>query len=445
MHNTVSTDRPEADIYPAGAPRAWFAVAVFFVVYSLSYLDRSIMTLLVEPIKAGLGISDTQIGILQGVAFGVFYAAFGLPLGWLVDRYSRRGVVFGGMTLWSLAATGCGLASNYWQLLVARFGVGMGEASVNPAAYSLFADLFPKRRLSLALGIFGAGSAIGSAMAYMGGGYLIEALEKAGSITVPVFGSLDPWQQVFILTGLPGVAVAMLLWLVHDPRKPGTKAAPRPKVEGMWAYMVQHKRYYLGHFIGCGIFAAVAYTAAWLPTLMVRRFEMPISSVGLILGIASVLVSVPGFLFTGWLADRWFASGRRDAHLRYFVLTGPLLALVGAAGFHFAPNVGVVMITIVIINFLQPMTGPAVAQLQMATPPEFRGRISAIYGLFFNLMGMCLGPPSVALLTDFFFRDTNRINDSLALVYLVGNLLGAFVLWLTLKPSRAILAERGVA
>lgn len=444
MHGAgAPTEDAAAQDYPAGARRAWFAVSIFLVVYILSYLDRQVIGLLVEPIKASLGISDFQVGMLQGVAFGLFYAAFGLPLGWLVDRYSRRGVVYFGMTLWSLAAAACGLASNFWQLLIARFGVGIGEASVNPAAYSLFADLFPKRRLALALGVFGAGSMVGSALALIAGGVLISELQKLGTMTWPIVGTLEPWQMVFICTGLPGVFFAFLLWLVHDPRTGKPVAQPDPKAPGLWRYMMEHKGYYLGHFVGCGIFAAVAYAIAWLPTMMLRRYDMDIAEVGISMGIAGISAGIPGFLFTGWLADRWFAGGRKDAHLRYFVVTGPILAIVGAVGFHYATSFWMLLPFLLTIHFLQPMTGPAVAQLQMATPPEFRGRVSAVYGLFFNLIGMCLGPPSVAFFTDFVFKDTMRVNDSLAVVYLGGNLLGALVLWLTLKPSRQILTERG--
>ncbi|WP_409456278.1 MFS transporter [Sphingomonas sp. J315] len=168
---TVDTVAAETDVQSAVSPRiAWFSVTILLLVAIMSYLDRQIISLMVEPIKASLGVSDFEIGLLQGVAFGLFYAVFGLPIGWLVDRYSRRKIIYFGMTLWSLAAGACGLASTYTHLLLARFGVGVGEASLSPAAYSMIADLFPPRRLALALGVFATGSSIGGALAYMAGG-----------------------------------------------------------------------------------------------------------------------------------------------------------------------------------------------------------------------------------------------------------------------------------
>src|SRR3546814_646680 len=125
---------------PASA-RAWLSVVILLVVAILSYLDRQVIALMVEPIQASLKVSDFEIGLLQRVAFGLFYAIFGIPMGWLVDRYSRRKIIYFGMTCWSIAAAACGLANSYWQLLLARFGVGIGEASLSPAAYSIISDL----------------------------------------------------------------------------------------------------------------------------------------------------------------------------------------------------------------------------------------------------------------------------------------------------------------
>lgn len=316
---TVDTVAAEADVQSAVSPRiAWFSVTILLLVAIMSYLDRQIISLMVEPIKASLGVSDFEIGLLQGVAFGLFYAVFGLPIGWLVDRYSRRKIIYFGMTLWSLAAGACGLASTYTHLLLARFGVGVGEASLSPAAYSMIADLFPPRRLALALGVFATGSSIGGALAYMAGGALIAKFEAMGAMALPGVGVLEPWQLVFLVTGLPGVGIAALMFLVPEPVRRHRQLDLDAPDRGVMHFLLANRRYFICHFLGFGLVAVMAYgTAAWAPAMLMRRYGLGVAEVGIILGTVGALSGIPGFIFGGWFVDRWFARGQRDAHLRY--------------------------------------------------------------------------------------------------------------------------------
>lgn len=428
-----------ADASPPAAPRiAWFSVSILLVVAIMSYLDRQIISLMVEPIKASLGVSDFEIGLLQGVAFGLFYAAFGLPIGWLVDRYSRRKIIYFGMTLWSAAAAACGLASTYWQLLLARFGVGIGEASLSPAAYSMIADLFPPRRLALALGVFAAGSSIGGALAYMAGGALIAKFEAMGAMTLPLIGMMEPWQMVFIVTGLPGVAIASLMFLVPEPARQRRKVDLAVPDRGVVRFLVSHRRYFICHFFGFGLIAIMAYgTAAWAPAMLMRRYGLGVAEVGMILGIVGALSGIPGFIFGGWFVDRWFARGQRDAHLRYFVYANLIGVVMAVVAFQLADGILWLFIpAYALLHFLQPFTGPAVAHLQMVTPNEYRGRVAALFVLVFNLMGMCLGPPSVAFITTFVFRDPMMVHWSLTIMYVVVGLTAAGLFWFGLAPAR---------
>jgi MFS family permease len=421
---------------------AWFSVIILLVVAISSYLDRQIIALMVEPIRASLGVSDFQIGLLQGVAFGLFYAAFGLPIGWLVDRFSRRRIIYLGMTLWSLAAASCGLASTYWQLLLARFGVGVGEASLSPAAYSMIADLFPPRRLALALGVFAAGSSIGGAIAYMAGGVLIAWLEARGATVLPLIGAVQPWQMVFLMTGLPGLVLATLVLALREPRRTHAKAASDGIDDGFLRFLSGNRRYFLCHFLGFGLLAVLAYgSAAWAPAMLMRRYGMDVAHVGMLMGTISLVMGIPGFLFSGWFVDRWFAAGCRDAHLRYFVYACLIGAAAAVVAFGFATSLWVFVPAYALLHFLQPFTGPAVAHLQMATPGDYRGRISALFVLVFNLMGMCLGPPSVAFMTDFIFKDPAKVNLSLLSVYVATALLAALLFRLGLGPARRMVAS----
>lgn len=434
---------------------AWFSVAILMLVAVLSYMDRLIISLMVEPIRASLGISDFQIGLVQGIGFGVFFALFGLPMGWLVDRYSRRTIIYWGMTVWSLAAASCGLAQNFWHLLVSRFGVGIGEASLSPAAYSIIADLFPPRRLALALGVFAAGSSLGAAIAYAAGGALIGYLEKFGEVSMPLVGVLEPWQMVFMITGLPGVAVALLVFLIPEPKrrnlidvvKPAqADAAPEAVTqvpqESVIPFLKARWRFFTCHFLGFGIVAALAYGAvSWMPVLLLRRFDMDVAHVGLLLGGISAFAGIPGFIFSGWLVDKWYASGRRDAHVRYFVIVSLIGAGLAVICFQVANSPWTVLPVYFVIAFIQPFTGPAVAQLQLVTPNHLRGQVSAIFVMVFNLMGMCLGPPLVPFITDFILHDPMKVNTSLAIFYACGGLLAAGVFSLALAPGRAAIAE----
>lgn len=436
----------EAAIGAVSGRTAWFSVFVLLLIAIMAYLDRQIISLMVEPIRSSLHVTDFQIGLLQGIAFGLFYAAFGIPIGWLVDRFSRRKIIYVGMTLWSFAAASGGLASTYWHLLLARFGVGVGEASLSPAAYSMIADLFPPRRLALALGVFATGSSIGGALAYMAGGALIAKLQAMGTIILPVIGMVQPWQLVFLLTGLPGVFVALLMFLVPEPTRRRIAARPEAIDAGVVRFLGGQKRYFVCHFVGFGLVAVLAYgTAAWAPAMLMRRYGMGIAQVGLLLGTVSMLFGIPGFVFGGWFVDRWFARGTKDAHLRYFVYANVIGAGAAIVAFQLADSLLVFLPAYVVLHFLQPFTGPAVAHLQMATPPEYRGRVSALFVLVFNLMGMCLGPPSVAFLTDYVFRDPLRVNSSLALMYVVVALLATALFWIGLAPARRALELRDAA
>lgn len=431
----AQSDSDGEESVPRGV--AWFSVIVLLLVAILAYLDRQIISLMVEPIRSSLGISDFQIGLLQGVAFGLFYAAFGIPIGWLVDRYSRRKIIYFGMTLWSVAAACCGLAGNYAQLLLARFGVGVGEASLSPAAYSMIADLFPPRRLALALGVFATGSSIGGALAYMAGGALIAHFNAIGPFPLPWIGVLKPWQMVLLVTGLPGLLVALLMFLVPEPSRRHQIARKETVDAGVLRFLASNKPYFTCHFLGFGLVAILAYgAAAWTPTMLMRRFGMDVAHVGMLLGLMGILSGIPGFIFGGWFVDRWYARGVKDAHLRYFVYATLVGALAAIVAFLFADSLWVFVPAYALLHFCQPFTGPAVAHLQMATPNEYRGRVSAMFVLVFNLMGMCLGPPSVAFLTDFVFHDPKLVNQSLATMYIGVALAASILFWVGLKPAR---------
>src|ERR1700735_997165 len=227
---------------------AWYSVAVLMLIYIFSFIDRSAISLIVEPMKRDLQISDTQIGLLQGSAFAPLYTFLGLPIARLSDRHSRRAIIAAGVFIWSIMATLCGLARTVMQLFVARIGVGVGEAALSPAAYSVITDSFPRSKLGSAFGVYNIGITIGAGIAFLVGGIVVAAVSHAGaSYTLPLFGEVRAWQMVFIVTGAPGILLPLLLLTFREPARRGllrkqsaaepTAALLRPPLSEVLSYV----------------------------------------------------------------------------------------------------------------------------------------------------------------------------------------------------------------
>ena len=424
--------------------RAWGSVFVLVFISMVSYFDRVLMSLMIDPIKADLNITDFQISLLQGLAFGLFYAVFGLPMGWLVDRFPRRFIIYAGVTGWSLAAAFSGFARNFWHLLLCRMGIGIGEATLSPAAYSIISDLFPMRRLSLALGVFGTGGILGIAFALSAGGYLVSYTSSIGVIHLPLLGDFKPWQLTFLLAGFPGVLVAFMVFLIPEPCRRHQQRKDKVPDEDVsstgnhfLAFLRQNIRYLSCHFLGFSCISILAYgMISWMPVFLMRRYGMDVSSAGALLGTIGATVGVGGMLFNGWIADFFFARGKKDIHLRYFALTVVVGGALGVFGFQFTEELVLFLVCYVAVYFLQPFTGPAAAHLQIVTPPEYRGRVSALFLLVMNITGQCIGPSIVAAFTDFLFGDPQMVGSSIALTFAIFSPIGSLLFYLGLKPAR---------
>ena len=418
---------------------AWWTVCVLTVLYSLSLMDRQVITLLVQDIRADLHISDFQVGLLHGLAFALFYVTFGLAFGWAADRFPRRGIVFLGVTVWSIAAASCGLARNFTEFLGARFGVGAGEAALNPAAYSIMADSFPKRRLATAMSLFGSGSFLGGAAATAFGGWLIDVLPD--SAVLPVLGDLEQWRLVLILTGLPGLLVAFLVWSFREPLRRGRMQVRQTSPASVGAFMKRRWRFFTGHFVGYGLLAASAYGyGAWLPTYMVRQFDLPIAAVGAIVGGMVAVFGMGGTMLSGALADRLFSKGRKDAHLLLFVVMALAQVAVAIAAMS-TQSLPVFLGFTAAFLALASYTGTAAAALQIVTPAEYRGQVSSFYLVVFTLLGIGLGPTLVGAFTTYVFADDSKVGWAMALNSALLLPVAALFLGSALKPMRAAVAE----
>lgn len=416
--------------------RAWWTLATLVILYIVSMLDRQIIALLINQIKATLRISDLQVSLVYGLAFAVFFCLAGLPIGYAIDRYARRPIVFAGVIVWSLATAGCGLATQYWHLAVARFAVGAGEAVLSPAAYSLLADTIPKRRLSLALGIFGIGGALGTGIALAAGGYILSRIPASG-IATP-FGTFEPWQLTFILVAIPALLFAPLVFTFPEPPRRDVIAIEQPGIRPTLAFIAARRAFFLRFFIGNGILVLCAYGfAAWAPTFLVRRFgvTMPVASSWI---AACALVAVPaGLMILGQIADRLFTRGHRDAHMTLFSVIGLIYAI---AGFVMASAATLaVALGAIFVIFLFSGIAAIAAAVPLTTPNQFRGQVSSIYLLVTNLLGTGLGPTMVALFTDAYFKDDAMVGWSIAAVLCIFGPLSSILLLTARKPMlRAI-------
>lgn len=454
-----SPRRPRLSLLPAGvvvaqsaassrrqSVYAWYVVGVLMLAYVSSFVDRQIMALLVEPIKRDLRISDTGMGLLMGFSFAAFYSILGFPIGRLADRRSRRGIIGWGIAIWSVMTALSGLARTYWQLFLARTGVGVGEAALSPPAYSLIADYFPRERLGTAISVYSLGIYLGSGIALMLGGWIVSEVGGTGAWHLPLLGEVRPWQAVFVLIGLPGLLLALLIRTVREPVRGATGGVPSAEVPvaEVVRYVRRHASAFLSHNLGFALIAMVNYGwAFWVPSYLIRSHEWSPQHAGYIYGLWTATFGVAGVVTGGVLGDRLARRGRPDAKLR--------VGLIGAAWQIAATLLFLLAPTRVMEAALIPSTffasfgfGAAAAGVQEITPASMRAQTSALYLFVVNLIGLGLGPTFVAGLTDYVFRDELLIGRSILVVSMVG-LIGAIITFASGMPAFRAAAQASLA
>jgi len=409
----------------------WYVVGVLMLAQTCSFIDRMIMGLLVGPVRATFGISDTQYSLLAGFAFSVFYAVMGLPLARIADRGSRRTLIAAGITLWSLMTALCGTARGFWSLFFARVGVGVGEATLSPAAFSMISDYFPRAVLARALSVFTLGVTIGSGLAYMIGGTVVAYVETLGTVVLPVLGQLHGWQLTFLAVGLPGLLVAALMFTVREPERRGVShAAADRSFAPLIRFVGLRRRAVLTHIFGVSIFIMVVFGInVWGPTYLIRTFGFDGARAGLYFGGIMMVAGTLGLLSGGLFADRWYARGRRDAYSRVIMISAAIMApcvlALGLTGHLLTGLLALAAAT----YFSAFQGGIAGGTLQLMAPNELRGQLAALYFLCANLIGLGLGPTVVAATTDYVFASDAAIGKSLALCASVLCPLAVTIMW----------------
>ncbi|PHZ85484.1 hypothetical protein CRD36_06595 [Paremcibacter congregatus] len=411
-----------------------------------SFIDRQILVLLVEPIKADLQINDTQVSLLTGFAFAITYTVMGIPLGRVADVWSRKYVIVSSVTVWSLLTIASAFTRSFTQLFVTRMGVGFGEAGLTAPAYTIVADLFPPGRLAFAMSVFVLGGAVGSALSLMLGGLVIGFADSLGTVNVPFFGSIAPWRLVLIIAGGTSLLVVVPLLLVPEAKRhhpehvhpDSSHSAAQPDhmpFKGVLRYM-QRKKMFYGLFIAATSFNyLITYgSAVWFPSYFIRVLGWEAATIGITVGLVGFVPLAVGGLFSGWLTDRLFAKGHRDISIRIMMIAGPVLLLLNFV-IIYAPLIQIKLMAVALVYFFGAMYAVLTpTAIQLATPSPIRSQVSAIILFIMNLVGLGLGPTVIALVTDYIFRDSMAVGHSIAVVGTAAYLISTAIFLWTLKP-----------
>ena len=410
-----------------------YVLAVLFVAYVINFVDRQIISILAEPIKQALGISDSWIGFLGGPAFAIFYATLGIPIARLADVWIRRSVIAIGLALWSGMTALSGLSQSFTQLALARIGVGIGEAALSPPAHSLLADYFPVQKRATALGVYSMGIHIGVLVGLVVGGWIEE---------------LWGWRAAFMVVGLPGLALALIVRLtVREPVRGAQEAVPTlggaPKVAEVVRFLAARRSFiHLSLGIGFTAFAGYAF-AFWAPQFLRRVHDMSSGELGTKIGIGLGVGGAIGSVLAGVIADR---LGRRDVRWWMWV---PAIACAGPLPFTLSflliPNPDVALLIsfpgVVIAAMYQ---GPVFSTVQTLAPVRMRAVAAGILMFVTNIIGLALGPQSIGWLNDYVFaaHGDEAVRYSLLCVLLVMGVWAAAHFLLAARALPGDLARR---
>lgn len=426
---------------------AWYMVLLLLVIYTFSFIDRQILGLLGKEIIDEFQISLTQFGILTGFAFAVFYAVFGLFCARIADSKSRRGLIAIGLFVWSLMTAATATAKSYLGLFMFRMGVGVGEATLAPAANSLLADSFPKEKLSTALSVYSMGIPVGTALAFMVGGSVIGLADTVPDIQLTETLLITGWKKVFVMVGVPGMFLALLLGTFKEPIRKGLSghggALPLRTVA---AHIGAKSRAYSAVCIGVSLNAALGFGSATFVAIFFQNYHnMSAADIGITFGSITIFTGPAGLLLGGYLADRWYRKGRKDAHI-LALMTAPLGYGIPSLIWPFASDTTTAWAVLGFANlFINLPSGVAYASLQLITPNQMRGQVIAMYVLCTTIVGYGMGPFLLGLFTDQLFGgDVMKLHLSLILLALITTPIGiATFLWGRKAFIKAMREEEG--
>jgi len=421
--------------------RAWKAVAALSAFYVLAILDRVILSMMIGPIKADLGIHDFQVGLLIGLSFALTYVLCGIPFGLLADRYPRKWIILAGLLIWSAATIGCGFVGGFLSLFLMRMLVGVGEAALSPAAIPLIADLFPPDKRGLPLSLYQAATHVGSALALIVGGLLIDTLSHA-SESVDLLGhAFYGWQMVFFIVGIPGCLLGLLAIGLPEPRKHAT-AHKTSSPARIWPFIVKHKHLFVFLLLAFAANVTLNYAFAyWSAEHLYRKLGWSKSEIGLALGLMLLVPPLVSHVITGTLVDRMTARRVNDAPLRLYFWMALISLPFGILAYATASPAVTLCSLLVLKLFLIPTLSFATTSLQLFTPKELRGRVTGLFLSVVNFAGLAIGPALVGFLTHYVWKDDAALGAVLSTMMGIGITIIVIGAYFSLRPMREAVAE----
>ena len=433
---------------------AWYVVVLMMFFYVLSFMDRQIIAVLIEPIKADLALSDVQISLLGGLSFVLFYSTTGVFIGRLADSLNRPWLIAAGVFVWSLTTALSGLASKFWQLLILRMGVGLGESALLPSTLSLLADYFPPKRLATPTSVFLLGAPIGIGLSFAAGGYIFSVAQDIAAAPdwgdVAFIGGTAAWKLVLLFLGVLGMLMTVALVTVREPRNMQTaaqkKSSAKPaEAASLSEVTVYAKKYWVAIatlYFGMALISLAAYSQAfWDISFLARTFDRDPASMSYRYGMVQLFAGLSGMLFGGIVADRLSKRGVQAASVT-IVIVGCAITTPFSFFYPLAGSLTSSLWLMVIAIFGSNMAfACAASAVQRMFPGTMLGLAAGIYYFISNAVGIGIGPTAVAAITDYLLRDPEMIRYSLAAVGGISRALAFVVIFAGLRAYRNLLNE----
>jgi len=423
--------------------QAWAALVLLMIGLIISIVDRGVINLLVEPIKADYGLSDTQFGMLQSIAFATFYVTMAIPIGILADRYQRRLIVAVGVCIFSTFSLMTGLARSFNQLFIARMGVGFGEASLSPAGFSMLSDYFPPHKIGRAISLFSAANFIGASLSYVAGGLLIGLFDQVQRTAPERLLGFAPWQATIACIAIPGLIVGPAMFLLREPPRRGLVGkTTKLGFRDVMRELCTRRRFLVLVIAGMSMASIMTQgVSIWMPALFIRVYHWNATQAGVWIGAVILAGSVVGSYLGGWITDSMTQRRRLDAPILIATVSFGVAGLFAVAA-PLMPTGELALALVLPMLFLKPMAfACAPLALQMVIPNQLRAQVTAGYFTVLNLVGLGLGPLVVGILSDSLFTGPTGVRYSMSLIAAITVPIMVILMALAIRPF-AKLRER---
>lgn len=442
-----AADGAADDGEPMGsATSRWGAVLAFMLVYIVSYIDRQILTIVVDPVKSSLGLGDTEIGLLQGFLFSTVLMVAAVPMSHLIDHYNRSRVLIGCMVVWSCATLYCGFADTFLELVLGRVGLAVAEAVVPMAAMSVIGDLFPRHRVGRAAAVFMNGGYFGNGVALMLSGWMIAWLTPLQGTPFPLMGTFEVWRGLFIGMAALSLLVAcgLFFYLKEPPRRELTAIQDAPTSASFWAFFWQHRSFILSYCVFASCISMIGFSLyAWPATLLIRVHHMEPVEVGMIMGPMFLITSIPGTALAAWLGSRCTPQHALQ-HLMlvmvgFMVVLAPLVLVMSLA----PTSLAIIALGAVLLMYAAAH-GAILTPMQLISPNRMRGRLAAVSALIY-VIPASMSPVIIGLFTDRVFEDPMALGKAMAITLGSACFLGTFAGLYAWRQAKALESRESFA